>query len=136
MQADEIAAADLSGLGIPVRRMETIRSLARNVADGAIRFDRPWPEVAEGLRRTPGFGPWTIQYLAIRLGRDADAFPESDLGLIRAAGVQSPRDLSRLAETWRPFRAYGAMWLWMGRPLSTVALEHSLDRSPRRARPV
>ena len=47
-----------------------------------------------------------------RLGRDADAFPDSDIGLLRAAGVASPRELRALAEAWRPYRGYAATLLW------------------------
>lgn len=114
LEAGQLAAADLSTLGLPARRLQTLRLFAERVAAGEIRFDgRRWDEVAGQLAEVPGFGPWTLQYLAIRLGRDADAFPEQDLGLIRATGAKSPRELLRLAEAWRPHRAYAAMYLWM-----------------------
>jgi 3-methyladenine DNA glycosylase/8-oxoguanine DNA glycosylase len=109
---DEVAAADLGKLGVPSRRIETIRMLAARVAGGEIRFAN-WPEAAASLARIPGIGPWTLEYLAIRLGRDPDAFPASDLGLLRAANVGKPADLLRMAEKWRPFRAHAAMYLWM-----------------------
>jgi len=114
LEAGQLAAADLSTLGLPGRRFETLRLFAERVSAGEIRLDgRPWDEVAGQLAEVPGFGPWTLQYLAIRLGRDADAFPEQDLGLMRATGAKSPRELLRLAEAWRPYRAYAAMYLWM-----------------------
>jgi 3-methyladenine DNA glycosylase/8-oxoguanine DNA glycosylase len=114
LEAGQVAASDLSTLGLPARRLQTLRLFAERVAAGAIRFDgRPWDEVAGGLVEVPGFGPWTLQYLAIRLGRDRDAFPEQDLGLMRATGAKSPRELLRLADAWRPYRAYAAMCLWM-----------------------
>jgi 3-methyladenine DNA glycosylase/8-oxoguanine DNA glycosylase len=43
---------------------------------------------------------------------DPDAFPSGDLGLIRAISLRTSRDLARRAETWRPWRAYAAMYLW------------------------
>jgi len=43
---------------------------------------------------------------------DPDAFPASDLGLLKAAGVSSARQLEKLAEDWRPWRSYAAMYLW------------------------
>ena len=114
LEAGQLAAADLSTLGLPARRVQTLRHFAERVAAGEIRFDgRPWGQVAGQLAEVPGFGPWTLQYLAIRLGRDADAFPEQDLGLMRATGAKSPRELLRLADVWRPYRAYAAMYLWM-----------------------
>jgi hypothetical protein len=51
---------------------------------------------------TPWIRPWTRAYLAIRLGREPDAFPETDLGLIRAAQVDSPAQLLKLADRLAP----------------------------------
>jgi DNA-3-methyladenine glycosylase II len=111
--ASQIVDADLSQLGVPRRRAETIRALAQADVAGHLDFEtRSWEENASALRSIPGIGPWTIDYLAIRLGRDPDAFPETDLGLLRAANTTSPGELLRLAEKWRPFRAYAAIYLW------------------------
>jgi AraC family transcriptional regulator of adaptative response / DNA-3-methyladenine glycosylase II len=48
--------------------------------------------------------------------RDPDAFPHSDLGLLRALetenGRPSPAAMLMIAEAWRPWRAYAAMRLW------------------------
>ena len=107
-----VAEANFVSIGMPGKRVETIRSFARAAADGRVDFDRPWSQVEAALRELPGFGPWTRAYLAIRLGRDPDAFPETDLGLIRAARVESPAKLLVLADAWRPYRAYAATYLW------------------------
>jgi 3-methyladenine DNA glycosylase/8-oxoguanine DNA glycosylase len=47
-----------------------------------------------------------------------DAFPESDLGLLRAATRPGddrlkPAELLKMAEWWRPLRSYAAMPLWL-----------------------
>jgi DNA-3-methyladenine glycosylase II len=107
-----VADADFTAIGMPGKRVETIRSFARAVGDGRVDFARPWADVEAALKELPGFGPWTRAYLAIRLGRDPDAFPETDLGLIRAAQVDSPAQLLALADGWRPYRAYAATYLW------------------------
>jgi DNA-3-methyladenine glycosylase II len=60
----------------------------------------------------PGIGPWTANYIAMRALGDPDAFPASDLGLLKAAHASSPRKLEELAERWRPWRSYAAMYLW------------------------
>lgn len=93
--------------GMPRRRAETIRTLARAVAHGEIVLERD----AARLTGIPGIGPWTAQYIAMRLG-DRDAFPSGDLVLRRNAGNLTERELLHRAEAWRPFRAYGAMLLW------------------------
>jgi DNA-3-methyladenine glycosylase II len=107
-----VADADFTSFGMPGKRVETIRTFARAAAQGRVDFTKPWPEVEAALKALPGFGPWTRAYLAIRLGRDPDAFPETDLGLIRAAQVDSPAQLLALADGWRPYRAYAATYLW------------------------
>ena len=107
-----VATANLREIGMPGKRVETIRSFARALLDGHVDFDRPWLEVDAVLKQMPGFGPWTRAYLAIRLGRDPDAFPESDVGLMRAAHVATPTELLALAESWRPYRAFAATYLW------------------------
>jgi AraC family transcriptional regulator, regulatory protein of adaptative response / DNA-3-methyladenine glycosylase II len=66
----------------------------------------------------PGWGPWTAKYWALRALRDVDAFPESDVGLLRSPalangnGRLSPEALLARAESWRPWRAYAAQHLW------------------------
>ena len=107
-----ILAANLENIGMPAKRIESIRLLAQAVLEERVRFAAPWAEVNDALAQLPGFGPWTREYLAIRLGREPDAFPASDLGLIRAAGVSSPAELVKIAERWRPYRAYAATYLW------------------------
>ena len=89
--------------GMPRRRAETIRLLAR-----AVLLEGGLPA---RLTAIPGIGPWTAQYIAMRLG-DPDAFPTGDLVLRRNAGNVSESALLRRADAWRPFRAYGAMLLW------------------------
>jgi DNA-3-methyladenine glycosylase II len=107
-----VLAADLTNMGMPGKRVETIRQLARAVLEQRVQFDLPWKRLDASLQALPGFGPWTRTYLAIRLGREPDAFPETDLGLIRAAGAESAAALLRQAERWRPWRAYAATYLW------------------------
>ena len=107
-----VAAADFAAIGMPGKRVDTIRSFARAAAEGRVDFSRPWPQLEDALKALPGFGPWTRGYLAIRIGRDPDAFPETDLGLMRAAQVGSPAQLLAMADAWRPYRAYAATYLW------------------------
>jgi DNA-3-methyladenine glycosylase II len=107
-----LATADLSNMGMPGRRVDALRSFAAAALQGAVDFDQPWSEVEAALQALPGFGPWTRAYLGIRLGRDPDAFPETDIGLIRAAQVETPAALLSLAQAWRPYRAYAATYLW------------------------
>ncbi|MGB7331985.1 MAG: hypothetical protein WBD25_11385, partial [Terriglobales bacterium] len=54
----------------------------------------------------------TAQYVAMRALGEPDAFPSSDLGLLRAMSIENSRELENRAEAWRPWRAYAAMYLW------------------------
>lgn len=107
-----VVAAKLENMGMPGKRVAALQSFAQAMVDGRVDFSQPWSQVAAALQTLPGFGPWTRAYLAIRLGRDRDAFPASDIGLIRAANVVTPAELLALAEAWRPWRAYAAVYLW------------------------
>ncbi len=73
------------------------------------------------LRRLPGIGEWTAQYIAMRQLREPDAFPAADIGLLRAMADEEgrrpkPDELLARAEPWRPWRAYAAQHLWAGAP--------------------
>jgi AraC family transcriptional regulator, regulatory protein of adaptative response / DNA-3-methyladenine glycosylase II len=98
--------AEVTVEGMPRKRAETIRTLARAVTSGEIVLGR------DDLTQLPGIGPWTAGYIAMRLG-DADAFPAGDLILRRNAGDLTERELLERAEVWRPYRAYAAILLWM-----------------------
>jgi len=107
-----LAKADFSEVGLPRARAETIRGMARAVESGLVRFSGIVDE--NNLLALPGVGDWTAQYIAMRALGEPDAFPSSDLGLLKASGVKTPRKLSERAERWRPWRAYAAMHLWQG----------------------
>lgn len=104
----------LAGLGLPTARAESLRNLARAVERREIDLEPgidPTAVVAR-LVDLPGIGPWTAEYIAMRTLRWPDAWPAGDLGLLKAARLKSARELQRVAEPWRPWRAYGAMHLW------------------------
>ncbi len=117
--AETLAEADLSGTGLTGARMAAIQNFARSVVDGSIRLDRSQPleEQVAAVANVPGLGPWTAQYLALRLG-ESDAFPASDLGLRRSletltGNAMTPRMVGEMAERWRPWRAHAAIHLWL-----------------------
>ncbi len=111
---DILAEADLTRIGLTKARSESLRALARAVSDGSLRFDGSVvsSEVIQRLCELPGVGPWTANYIAMRALGDPDALPASDLGLLKASGVSSARRLEELAEAWRPWRSYAALYLW------------------------
>jgi AraC family transcriptional regulator, regulatory protein of adaptative response / DNA-3-methyladenine glycosylase II len=118
--AEALATAKLDTIGLTGARAETIRLLARAVLNQKIKFEEivDSDEFLRSLCEIPGIGPWTAQYVAMRALGEPDAFPPSDLGLLRALNVDSSRELDRRSQPWRPWRAYAAMYLWRmgGRP--------------------
>jgi AraC family transcriptional regulator of adaptative response / DNA-3-methyladenine glycosylase II len=108
--AASLADADLP---VPRRRAAAVRGFAAAVADERIALDGSTPLecLAEQLCALPGIGPWTAQYLALRLGY-ADAFPDSDLGVLRALGGTTPAQADARAKAWSPWRAYATVRLW------------------------
>lgn len=119
-RAATLANADLAPIGLPRTRARSISSFASAVA-GDAGLLCGGPDLAAVIARLvalPGIGPWTANYIAMRALGQPDAFPESDLGLLRAAtkpgkGRMKPADLLLMAERWRPLRAYAAMQLWL-----------------------
>jgi AraC family transcriptional regulator, regulatory protein of adaptative response / DNA-3-methyladenine glycosylase II len=116
---DRLARADLSVLGIPTSRAAALSSLAAALtADPEIlSAKRNLDDAITRLRRLPGVGEWTAQYIAMRELREPDAFPAADVGLIRAMAARcgrrlTSRELVARAERWRPWRAYAAQHLW------------------------
>jgi AraC family transcriptional regulator of adaptative response / DNA-3-methyladenine glycosylase II len=117
--AAAVAGADLTAIGLTRARAGALQALGSAMAadPNLLIAYETLEETLEKLTALPGVGPWTAQYIAMRALREPDAFPASDLGLLRAMeteqGRPTPAALSAAAETWRPWRAYAAMRLWM-----------------------
>lgn len=109
---ETLADAELTRVGLTRARSHTVNELARAVTAGAIELcrGRDLDQTVAELQTLPGFGPWTAQYVAMRACGERDAFPATDLGLRHALGA----DPTTRAEVWRPWRAYGAIQLWLG----------------------
>ena len=123
--AEKLAEANFSRVGLTRARALTIRSLACAVCDGEISFSGLNPdEFIARFRELPGIGDWTAQYVAMRAFNEPDAFPASDLGLLRAAGLSNPKQLATKAEAWRPWRAYAAMYLWQSHKPAQKGINH------------
>ena len=121
--AQQLADADLSGLGLPSARAATIRAIAQALAAGRIDFsaESTLDDFVQRWTALPGVGAWTAHYIAMRALGHPDAFPAGDLVLHRQlldageAGA-TPRlrtvALERRAEAWRPWRAYAVIHAW------------------------
>ncbi|MDR3081656.1 MAG: helix-turn-helix domain-containing protein [Streptomyces sp.] len=113
-----LADLDPESLAMPRTRRTTFATLVRQLADGSIHLgvESDWEESRARLLALPGFGPWTVDVIAMRALGDPDAFLPTDLGIRRAAqelGLPStPAALTARAAAWRPWRAYAVQYLW------------------------
>lgn len=115
---EALACLDPEQLALPRSRRTTLTTLVGALADGSLRLgtDSDWEKARAELIALPGFGPWTVEVIAMRALGDPDAFLPTDLGIRRAAeelGLPStPAALTARAAAWRPWRAYAVQYLW------------------------
>lgn len=115
----KLQRARLENLGVIRSRAQTIRDLARAVVSNKLKFDfaQDTRDFRAALLSIKGIGDWTAEYVAMRALKNPDAFPASDLGLLRAFDRPGgkrlrPAELLARAEAWRPWRAYAALLIW------------------------
>jgi AraC family transcriptional regulator, regulatory protein of adaptative response / DNA-3-methyladenine glycosylase II len=120
--AAALSRAEPARLPMPIARRNALLTLTDALATGRLVIDDGADRVAarERLLELPGIGPWTADYIAMRALRDPDAFLATDLGirhaLERLGQDATPIGATRLAENWRPYRAYAMQHLWASTP--------------------
>jgi AraC family transcriptional regulator of adaptative response / DNA-3-methyladenine glycosylase II len=136
--AAAVAAAPLerlTALGLTRAKALALIAVAAASHDGSLDWDELRacsPESAQAaLVALPGIGPWTASYIRMRALGDRDAFPASDLGVIKAlarllpdtadkragraattATTATTAAIAGVSERWRPWRAYATLHLW------------------------
>jgi AraC family transcriptional regulator, regulatory protein of adaptative response / DNA-3-methyladenine glycosylase II len=127
--ADALAALDPATLALPASRRRTLTTLVAALASGALDLGvgSDWQQARAQLAAMPGFGPWTIETIAMRALGDPDAFVPGDLGVRIAAGAlgipSTPAALTKYAVAWRPWRSYAVQYLW-------ATGDHAINRLP------
>ena len=117
---------------MPAARSTALKAVA-NAALADPNLFRPFgsiEETVDRLRTIRGIGEWTAQYIALRAVREMDAFPASDIGLLRSVASMegeriTPANLLSRAESWRPWRAYAAQHLWAADASSATSRTHA-----------
>ncbi|MDQ0846230.1 AlkA N-terminal domain-containing protein [Streptomyces sp. V1I6] len=115
---EALASLDPEDLALPRSRRTTLTTLVAALADGTLKLDpgSDWDKARAQLAGLPGFGPWTVEVIAMRALGDPDAFLPTDLGMRRAAAAlglpSTPAALTARAAAWRPWRAYAVQYLW------------------------
>lgn len=133
-----IAGAAALGVGMPKSRLATLKAIAQaNVDDPRLfQLSADIDTAVARLLAVPGIGAWTAQYIALRAIREVDAFPASDIGLLRGAAralgqAFTAKSLEQRSEEWRPWRAYAAQHLWAADAKSSSQPSHPSLPAPR-----
>ncbi len=129
---EQLAEIDPSMLKMPEARRRSFMSLVHALAEDTVVLDAgaDWWRAREQLHALPGIGPWTVEMIALRALGDPDAFPSTDMGVMKAArnlGVEG--DVGAYAhDKWRPWRSYAVQYLWS-------STDHAVNDFPPKGQP-
>ncbi len=127
----------------PAARIRAITGAAAALADGTLTLT-PGDDGAEqraALLAMPGIGPWTADYVRMRVLADPDVFLPGDVAVRSGAAAiglpAEPRALDAWAAGTAPWRSYLTAHLWRAVPpkASTLPQEHRLIPQDRRRIP-
>jgi len=102
----------------PKRRIDAILAAAAALAAGDVdvHVGRDPHELRAELLGLSGVGPWTADYVLMRVLGAPDVLLTGDLVLRKGAtALGVPDDIPALtehAQAWRPWRSYAGMYLW------------------------
>jgi AraC family transcriptional regulator of adaptative response / DNA-3-methyladenine glycosylase II len=125
MQAIAEHGADV--LRGPAARIRAITGAAAALADGSLPLTvgDDGAEQRAALLARPGIGPWTADYVRMRVLGDPDILLPGDVAMRAGAGASGlpsdPKELSRWAERTAPWRSYLTAHLWRAAPVRAAA---------------
>ena len=113
--AAAVAAEGLTVLSGPRRRVAAVITAAEAVAGGRLDLapGRDAALLRADLLSLPGVGPWTADYVVMRLAPDPDVLLSGDLVVLQGAALLGiePGGLAD-RDRWSPYRSYATMHLW------------------------
>jgi AraC family transcriptional regulator of adaptative response / DNA-3-methyladenine glycosylase II len=110
----------------PAARIRAVTGAAAALADGSLRLTAGDDGAAqrEALLAMPGIGPWTADYVRMRVLGDPDVFLPGDVAARAGAGAaglpSEPGPLTVWATRTAPWRSYLTAHLWRAAPAKTV----------------
>lgn len=116
--SEAIAAEGRQALRGPALRIKAIVAVADAVATGklVLHVGRNAAALRRDLMAQPGIGPWTADYVVLRVLGDPDVLLTGDIALRAGAGAlglpAALTEFSAHAARWQPWRSYAGMHLW------------------------
>jgi DNA-3-methyladenine glycosylase II len=113
----------LRAVGLSGQKLGYLRDLCRRIEDGSLPLhtleQMSDEDVIASLTQVKGIGRWTAEmFLMFRLHRP-DVLPVGDLGIVKAVqkayrlrNVPTPDRLTKIGESWRPYRSIACWYLW------------------------
>jgi AraC family transcriptional regulator of adaptative response / DNA-3-methyladenine glycosylase II len=135
--AAQLKDQDIAEIGMPGQRGRAIAALALEVDAERLVLDdcQDYETIQAALQAVRGIGPWTANYIRMRVLKDPDAFPDNDWVVIKTLDC-TPAQARKRAVTWAPWRAYGLMYLWFAsatiRANAKPGREKAKTRSPQK----
>lgn len=115
---------EIAELGMPGNRGRAIAILAERVEQEAVELleGQVTERFVQEIGAVKGIGPWTQNYMRLRVVKDSDAFPHNDWVVLKQLET-TPAQARKIAECWRPCRAYALMHIWRIAGLRRLALK-------------
>ncbi|OOV14029.1 Ada metal-binding domain-containing protein [Deinococcus sp. LM3] len=122
-----LTPAELGSVGLTGARAALLHRLAGRVSRGELDLAALSRGTVGAARRTllavPGIGPWTAEYVLLRVLGFPDIVPDTDAALVaalrRAHGLPArptPAEVQRLLEPFAPHRSHAVLRLWHALP--------------------
>jgi AraC family transcriptional regulator of adaptative response / DNA-3-methyladenine glycosylase II len=107
---EAIVNGNLSSLKTTTIRKNTLIEFSRAVMEGRISLEstQDVDEFIKNVMTIKGIGRWTADYMALKVLRNTDAFPGTDLILGRVLELHPAEVISRMS----PWRGYAAALFW------------------------
>jgi AraC family transcriptional regulator of adaptative response / DNA-3-methyladenine glycosylase II len=107
---EKLLASDLTTFKTTNMRKQTLKNFSQAIVDGNISLDSE-QDVEAFISKAlaiKGIGPWTAHYMALKVLRNTDSFPASDLILARTLEFHS----KEIIDSMQPWRGYVAALFW------------------------
>jgi DNA-3-methyladenine glycosylase II len=129
-----VSDEQLRAVGFSGQKVRYVRDLCGRILDRSLQLHAldamTDDDVIQALTSVKGIGRWTAEmFLMFRLHRP-DVLPFGDLGIVKAVQrayklrtLPSPERLTKIGETWRPYRSVACWYLWaslQAAPLKTT----------------